>query len=944
MMLTLKNNFMSLRFLLPILLLCSSSVALSQDAESDEPFMEEVIINGDRRAVNYQDFGGTAVMFTGDDLKLLGTQNITDLAESVPGLEIGNKQGNVEVWIRGIGSSNNTELGDPAAAFHFDDIYVPRPSGVGSAFFDIETVEVNVGPQGTIRGRNATAGSLNVKPIHPGYDITDVWVNAEYGTYEQRVFEGGINTPGLTDNSGFRLSYFRQVSDSYYNDVSGFDIGMPEAQDNTGLRLQYKADLTDSFMAHIQFNYNEEKGTGYTGTNYANPLGNDIDPESIRDPRDVYARGFEPKQDTVNKGYKFHFRNDFDSFSAEYIFGIRDLVYDYAATTPLSPDYPGILVNLTAGGSGPADDLPASVSDRPLGEDVIPLFEAVDNFSQYRFITDSVARTHEFRVFTPEENDFFFSAGLFYFTEEQRTFLGTTGDRSGFFQGVEFNQFTDTESISVYGDATWRVRDDTRLTAGVRWTDDHKDRNGINAQFGFLLFGFDTTQPAADAFNCCVGVRVGTEGFEFGGFNRQYYSADIDGNGGITKDEYIQFYLDGIQSFGARDTIDEILYAMLDDKSIFQNDPKFAQLETLYPSLGQVPCRDYDTGDDIICNEDGFYDEARSRIAALLPDGTTTTIVPQRGEIDVSFTDWRIRLEHDIDDDHLVYGLVASGHKSGGFNDTFRDSEAFTVTPTYGTEEVLLYELGTKNEFEFFDIPTRLNASLFYNDYQNQVFCTVLSVDQAEDLANTNTFDSAQPADASLGVNFCFNAADSAIYGSQFEGQFDFPYEITLKWTALWLEAEVQNSRLIPDSRFRSDGPNGGQDAVLRSINGNRLPFTPKFQLNLALSQSIDLPTGTLDYLLSAGWRDEQFLTIYNSIDYRFPETPRERLNDRVEAYWNFDFGMGYSHGDTNLRVEAFINNIFNDVRPAAIIITQDDNTRFFTRPRTYGVRAIWRL
>ena len=69
--------------------------------------------------------------------------------------------------MRGIGSNANTELGDPAIAPHLDDVYVPRPRGLGVAFFDIERVEVNVGPQGTVRGRNALGGTINLVSRKP---------------------------------------------------------------------------------------------------------------------------------------------------------------------------------------------------------------------------------------------------------------------------------------------------------------------------------------------------------------------------------------------------------------------------------------------------------------------------------------------------------------------------------------------------------------------------------------------------------------------------------------------------------------------------------------------------------------------------------------------------------------------------------------------------------
>ncbi len=123
------------------LLLCALSVpGVAQEAEESEAEVreiEEIIVTVERRAQNLQDLGVTAYNFTGEDLALVGAQDITDLSELAPGLEIGNKGGNVEVWIRGVGSSNNTELGDPAAAFHFDGVYIPRTAGIGSAFFDI---------------------------------------------------------------------------------------------------------------------------------------------------------------------------------------------------------------------------------------------------------------------------------------------------------------------------------------------------------------------------------------------------------------------------------------------------------------------------------------------------------------------------------------------------------------------------------------------------------------------------------------------------------------------------------------------------------------------------------------------------------------------------------------------------------------------------------------
>jgi iron complex outermembrane receptor protein len=287
----------------------------------------------------------------------------------------------------------------------------------------------------------------------------------------------------------------------------------------------------------------------------------------------------------------------------------------------------------------------------------------------------------------------------------------------------------------------------------------------------------------------------------------------------------------------------------------------------------------------------------------------------------------------------LLYGLVSTGHKSGGFNDSFTDpTSEITLAPTYDEESVTLFEVGSKNEFKWADVATTLNLSGFYYDYKDQVFTNLLSVEQALEFNSGAVVDPEDVAPGALVVSFSFNAANSNIYGAQADGKFEFNNGMSLKWTALWLEAEVKDAQDIQDSRFQADV--APDEAVFQSIDGNRLPRTPRFQFNTTLTQAFDVKSGWFDYVLSAGWRDKQFLTIFNSIDFQNPDNPRPRLDDSVDAYWTVDAGFGYSHGDGALRFEAYANNLFDEVRTAATIITQFDNTRFFTRPRTFGARV----
>ena len=879
--------------------------AAAEDAETAED-SNTIIVTADRREQLLQDFAGTASVVSGEDLKKIGVQNFVDLQQSIPGLSIVNNGGNVEVFIRGIGSTNNTELGDPAAAFHFDGVTIPRPNGIGSAFYDIERVEVNVGPQGTLRGRNALAGSVNAITFKPGLGKFDGAIEAEYGNFNQRSVTGVINVP-LGEKVAFRFAGLYLQHGSYYNNVGPVTgIGVAEAEKNFSGRAQILFKPTDRLSILVAGDYIAENGTGYTGSNFALPLGElaagrlqSLD--QIRNPRDVIARGFTPIQNTDHWGVRTAITYEADPFTIEYTGSYRDSVYDYEAATPLTPFFPGVIDALSGGAGNPNR---ATI-----------LAQSLDNFSRFRSISDSRSHFHELRFFN-SEGPFVWSLGAQYFREDIFSFLGSTGDRNPFFQGVEFNTNVDTDSLAAYGDFTYSVTDRFRFTAGVRYTTDRKERTGVAARYGLAL--------GDDNFNCCLGVRTGTEGFQFAGRRRTIINPDTNGDGNISDLEVFQFQANGVTRFGARDNLGTIL-AVGPIGGHFFDVPN------------GVPCLDTNFGDGLTCN--GFA--ATTQFTFSVP--FQGQIFRQAGRLNDEFVDWRLRAEYDITDDNLIYALVASGNKAGGFNDNLGD---LGVAPTYDRESVILYEFGSKNEFSIGRVKARLNASVFYNDYTDQVFTGLQSVTQVLNFANSQGANITLPANTStaLVVSFSFNAAKSDIHGFQLQGGFDLPANFKLDFSALYLQAKIKDSIRIQDSRFQSDVD--ARNAILVDINNLRLPRTPRWQLNAKLSQAIEIGDGRFDYVISAGYRSSQFQTIFNSFDFddngnQTRQVTSGRLLDRVPGHFNLDIGAGFTFDSAGkYRLEAYANNITDTVKAAAIIITQFDNTRFFNRPRTYGVRA----
>ena len=90
-----------------------------------------------------------------EQLRRDGITDIRLLQSAIPGLNIANQKGNIEIYIRSVGSSNNTELGDPGAAPHFNGNDIARPRGLGLMFYDLDQHHQRQAPAGPVQRRRA---------------------------------------------------------------------------------------------------------------------------------------------------------------------------------------------------------------------------------------------------------------------------------------------------------------------------------------------------------------------------------------------------------------------------------------------------------------------------------------------------------------------------------------------------------------------------------------------------------------------------------------------------------------------------------------------------------------------------------------------------------------------------------------------------------------------
>ena len=183
--------------------------------------IEQITITAERRESTVQDTAVSISAFDEDAMKRQGIASVSDLHLHVPGFFYTEGGGNspiTQIAIRGVGNENVTNGGDPGVAYHFDGVYLSRPTAAAAQLFDAERIEVLRGPQGTLYGRNATGGSINVVSKKP----TDEWdavADFGYGNYSQIRARAAGGGP-ITDWLKFRVAAVRESHDGFLKNVA----------------------------------------------------------------------------------------------------------------------------------------------------------------------------------------------------------------------------------------------------------------------------------------------------------------------------------------------------------------------------------------------------------------------------------------------------------------------------------------------------------------------------------------------------------------------------------------------------------------------------------------------------------------------------------------------------------------------------------------------------
>jgi iron complex outermembrane recepter protein len=217
--------------------------------------VEDIVVTAQRREERLQEVPISITAIGAESLERSGISNTAELTQSVPSLVFSRVNTSFQPYIRGVGTRNANAGEESSVSVYIDGIYQPVPSSLGMELLGIERVEVLRGPQGTLFGRNATGGLVNIITADPKFDLSGKLV-VSAGKYGQRSinFHG---TTGLSDKVAIDVAALYSADDGYIRDlVRGGNTGDYNAKSVRG-KLLFQP--SDSFKAILSGGYSKTR-------------------------------------------------------------------------------------------------------------------------------------------------------------------------------------------------------------------------------------------------------------------------------------------------------------------------------------------------------------------------------------------------------------------------------------------------------------------------------------------------------------------------------------------------------------------------------------------------------------------------------------------------------------------------------------------------------------
>lgn len=423
------------------------------DAEESAAVLGVVVVTAQRREQSLEDVPLTMTVLTGQALSDLGIDTPAEVAAQTPGFEVYSIFGegtNPTFFMRGIGQLDFGDVTETPVALNLDDVYLGTQAAQSAPLFDVERVEVLKGPQGTLYGRNATGGVVNVISARPTAKF-EGRASAQAGSFGQEIFEVALSGP-LAPRVRGRLSLRSNRDDGWQRSLTTGVDNFGQTDLASG-RAQLEFDTSENATLLLRADYAKSDGnsvlyplTGLLradGATYCTPAEaaanlcfNSAGEQGIRDPR-------------VGLSDVPSLRNEF-----EFRLGSATYTHDFGGVT---------LTSITA----------AQSVDKLFEEDADAA--AIDlGFTEYRLSAEQF--TQEVRLAGGDEEGLGWLAGAYFFDEDRSTsvaappFFSTLGEQ-------------ESSSWAVFGSVDYPLTSTVTATGGLRYTTDKKNISVVTPGF-----------------------------------------------------------------------------------------------------------------------------------------------------------------------------------------------------------------------------------------------------------------------------------------------------------------------------------------------------------------------------------------------------------------------------------------------------------------------------
>lgn len=271
----------------------------AQPADQETATLAEVVVTAERRTTNLQTTAVAASVLTGEQLQNKGVSNIETLQFSMPSVTVQNSgQGN-SFNIRGIGKTENNSSVGVGVITYRDGVAVFPAYFQNEPFFDIQSLEVLRGPQGTFAGQNATGGAVFITQRNPDFNGFGGYVTGQYGNYDDIRIHGAVNLP-LGETLAARIAFNKENRDSFYDVIGTPTRGRPGVLDTASIRGSLLWQPTDQLRVLLKSDYTTHDMGGYPTSPVFSPL-----PLHTIATNGPYAAKDETARTVLNVSYEF---------------------------------------------------------------------------------------------------------------------------------------------------------------------------------------------------------------------------------------------------------------------------------------------------------------------------------------------------------------------------------------------------------------------------------------------------------------------------------------------------------------------------------------------------------------------------------------------------------------------------------------------------------------